>query len=424
MTPPPDPASRRAALGWAAVGLAAHLALAGGALVRAGGDPAYFVHFGTDYPAFPLARAALGDDLHATRGMGHDGQAFWLLARDPLLRDTDAVRHLDYPVYRAQRVGYPAVASAWHLGGERALLWGLLAANLAAVFAGGYAAARLAAAVGGPARAGLAFALNPGVAAGTLLGVSDVLMLAVLLGCLLAVRRGRPGWAVAAGCLAVLTKQVALAGLVGVAVLAPDVPRRTRVLLVLVPAAAAAAWAVYVDHRLGSAGPLGGAPVFTAPFAGYAEAYRTVWLPAGNWGHAVVAGLVLVAAGVALGRVVRRRTLVLAAAVPFACLVPFFRADVLDLALNPLRVAAPLVTLLLIDLAAGGRGPRRVPSRVALRDPTTHRPDVRAAGGASSPGEAPGSTAPYYDGVTRPGRPPASPGGTGTGPPTPPAPSG
>ncbi len=363
MTPPPDPAAgRRAALGWAAAGLAVHLALAGGALATAGGDPAYFVHFGTDYPAFPLARAALGDDLLAARGMGHDGQAFWLLARDPLLLDTESARRLDYPVYRAQRVGYPALAAVWHLGGERALLWGLLATNLAAVFLGGYAAARLAAAVGAPARAGLAFALNPGIAAGTLLSTSDGLMLAALLGCLLAVRRGRLGWAVAAGCAAVLTKQVAFAALVGVAVLAPAVPRRTRVLLALVPGGAAAGWALYVGHRLGSAGPLGGAPVFTAPFAGYAEAYRTVWLPGGNWGHAAVAGMVVLAAGVAVWRVVRRRTLVLAAAVPFALLVPFFRADVLDLALNPLRVAAPLVTLLLIDLSARRGGIRPSPS--------------------------------------------------------------
>lgn len=349
----PHPArSHRTALLWAAVGLAVHLAVSVGALSRNGWNPQWFVHFGDDYQGYPVAHHVFGDSHLAVRGTGHDGQAFWLLARDPLLLgdDWEPNRHLDRPAYRAQRVAYPLCAAPWfQLGGERALLWGLLATNLVAVFLGGYAAALLAAEFG-RARAGLAFALNPGVVAATLLDVADGFSLAALLWCLLLVRWNRIGWAVAAAALAVLAKESAWLSLAGVALLAPGLPRRNRLALAVVPAAFAGLWGVYVRVQLGW--PPAGVREFALPFGGYLDAYRLVWRPGDNWSYAVIAGLVVAAAAVAVWRWWRSPNLLLSATVPVACIVPLFSVNVLNLALNPLRVAAPLVTLLLIDVLA------------------------------------------------------------------------
>jgi hypothetical protein len=330
--------------------------------MKAGGNSQWFVHFGDNYPGYPFARQVFGDRLYHTPGNGHDGQAFWLLARDPFLLDGhwSPRDHLDRPSYRAQRVAYPLFAAPWRLGGEQALVWGLLAMNLAAVFLGGYAAARLAMANGASPRAGLAFALNPGVGVATMLDVADGLALALLLVCLLALHNRRTGRAIAAGVVAVLAKESSLLVLFGAAMLAPTLSRRARLLIVLLPVAVGLVWAGYVRMRLGW--QPAGVREFAAPFQGYLDAYRLIWRPAGNWGYAAIAGLVLLAAAAAVWRWWRRPNLILSAAVPLACVVPFFSVHVLDLALNPMRAAAPLITLLLLDLFGHGEPGRAEPA--------------------------------------------------------------
>lgn len=348
----------RAARRWALLGLSVHLLLVSMFLVRAGGNPQYFVHFGVEASYAPFARQVLGDPLLTPHSDGHDGQAFWLLARDPLLLHGGdvLVRFLDRPAYRAQRIFYPLLASPWRLAGETGLLWGLLATNLALVFGGGLVACSLAEASGAPSRAGLAFSLSPGVLGATIFSLSDTLALALLLGTMLALLQGRRTVAVACAVLGVLTKESTIIGLVGLAALAPRVPLRTRVLLLLVPASAASGWALYARWRLGW--PPSQLEEFAVPFCGYLDAWRRGWSPVGNWFDAVLAFALLPLALLGILRWRSRRSLFMAGAVPFFSLVPFLSAQVLDLAGNSLRVMTPAITLLVLDYYAGLGGDR------------------------------------------------------------------
>jgi hypothetical protein len=155
-------ADRAAAARVAGAGLAVALVLVAFGLLVSGGHVEWFAKFGATSPITSLARDVLGgDDLVVPFDEGHDGTEFWLLARDPLLLHPEvAATYSDSPVYRSQRILYPALAAPWRLGGERALFWGMLAINVAVVFAGGYLTARLAQEVGVDA-GGLAFVVNP-----------------------------------------------------------------------------------------------------------------------------------------------------------------------------------------------------------------------------------------------------------------------
>lgn len=355
----------RLALRWAAGGLAVHLLLAGLFLAKYDGNPQWFVHFGKQGSVMPVAAQVFGRDLLVPHLDGHDGQAYWLLARDPLLLDgRDVVApNLDRPGYRAQRILYPALAAPWRLAGEQALVWGLLVTNLVVVFLGGLIAALLALEAGAPARASLAFALSPGVIIATIMDGSDALAVAALLAALYALVRGRHGWAVAAATAAVLAKEPTYFGIVAVALLATALPRRVRLGLLVVPAGLAAGWAVYARWRLGW--PPSGVQEFASPFWGYLDAYRRGWRPVGNWHDAAVA-VALVPFGVlTVRRWWRRPTLLTTAAVPFVALVPFFSAQVLDLLVNTLRAVAPAVTLVWLDLYVPDPGP--MPSTARLR---------------------------------------------------------
>ncbi len=109
------------------------------------------------------------------------------------------IAYTDRPAYRAERVAYPLLAAPFRLGGEQALVWGLVVVNLAIVAVGAYVTARLAQRIGAPVQAGYAFALNPLVLAALVLDLADALTVATLVGLVLAVRRQRWGVAVALG---------------------------------------------------------------------------------------------------------------------------------------------------------------------------------------------------------------------------------
>ena len=170
--------ARVAAVRASAIGVAAYVVWVTTVLATHGADPSWFVRFGVDAKQTMLGRQVLGSVI-THPGIGADGQLFWILARDPLLlHPQQTAAWLDRPIYRAQRVAYPALAAPWRLFGERSLLWGLLLENISLVAIGSYFTARLAIASGLPARTALAFAFNPGVIFATMFDLSDVLALA------------------------------------------------------------------------------------------------------------------------------------------------------------------------------------------------------------------------------------------------------
>jgi hypothetical protein len=140
-------------------------------------------------------------------GVGYDGQWYFYIAHDPLLRAPDPERFLDLPAYRYGRILYPALAWAVALGQPAVLPWSMLFVNLLAVLVGAIACLDLLRQLGTSRWLVLAYAFSPPM----LIGVSAMLteptsIALVTVGVALALR-GRhwpAGWALA---LAVLARE-------------------------------------------------------------------------------------------------------------------------------------------------------------------------------------------------------------------------
>lgn len=364
VAPPDDVTSQRRVALRSAVLAMVGLAIATVILALAQGGPAYFLQLGERSPGLPQARAVLGANVPTPLADGHDGDFFWQLARDPLLRDEAALdEHLDRPVYRAQRIGYPALAAPWRLAGEGALLWGLVITNIAAIGAGSYALGCWSALRGGPGRLAFAFAFNPLALYALLFDLGDAVALAGLVVALYQYERRREAPMVMAACIAVLAKEPTLAALVAVAILVPGRSMRSRALLVMPAVAAAGAWRLYVLSR--DFGPDPAIGEFSGvPFRGFVDAWRLVWWPDSLVGHAAISLALL---GVALGTVAawiaRRDRIELVAALPFAALTPFLSVFVVSLWYNAVRATGAALLLLTAHLV--WRRPPVEPDRAA-----------------------------------------------------------
>lgn len=315
-------------------------------------NPQWFVRFGPTSGEVELARRVFGPDLAVPYDESQDGTRFWVLARDPLLTDRDTiVAALDRPAYRSQRVLYPLLAAPGRLAGEQGVMWALLLVNVGAIFGGTLCAGLLAAELRAPPRAAYAFGCNPAVIVAFMHDLSDGLAIAGVVAMVLAVRRNRWGWAAFAVTAAALAKEPALLAAVGVA-LVVRAPVRRRLALVAVPCAVVAGWALVVRWRL-PATPLTVTEFVPLPFRSFFESYRSGWSVYRNYPDLLAALAVVALAVLVVARFVRHRSLELAAALPFALIVPFLAEAVVFRAVNSVRSLGPAVTLLVLDVYAG-----------------------------------------------------------------------
>jgi hypothetical protein len=321
------------------------------------GGPAWFVKFGTESTITNYGRSVLGPHVAVPFDEAQDGAQFWTLARDPFLRDdTQLEQVLDRPAYRAQRIAYPWLAAPWRVAGEDAMLWSLVATNVVALTVGAWFTARLAQQLGGRAQIGYVFALNPAAIVALMLDLSEVVALAGLAGTVLFVRRCKWGAATGAAVIAVLAKEAAWPVVVAVAIGSLDANWTRRLRLAAVPAICAGAWALYVRSRFGADGWR--AEEFTAiPFGGYLDAWRLAWRPAQHWGDLIAAVVGVVASFAVVVRFVRRRTIELWAALPYALIVPFFSFQVVNRSINLVRGLGPVLLFLLVDWLASRGAP-------------------------------------------------------------------
>lgn len=342
----PSPGQRRDVLRTAALATLA-MAVVVALMSSTQGGPAYFIQLGEKSRALEFAREILGEDVPTPVADGHDGESFWLLARDPTLSGgKDLAGYFDRPLYRAQRIGYPALASPWQLGGEQALLWGLVLTNLAAVGVGTYLTGASAARQGGPRLSGYVFAANPLVWLALLFDFSDAVALVGLVGAVWALRGRRAGVAGFFGVLAALAKESSLLGLGAVAVLAPRLSRRERALLVVPAGLSAVAWRVYVIAQPGFSSDVQVQEFAIRPFSGYLEAWRLGWSPMGDWAHAAVSiALIPIVLLIVVAWWRHRSSLELCAALPYALFLPFLSGQVLDIPINSVRAVGPALTL-------------------------------------------------------------------------------
>lgn len=205
-------------------------------LVPADGDISRFVVAGDNF----VDPGTVDPTIHVYRdSSGYDGQFFWRLAVDPLTWDLDRHHHgvIFDSAYRPPRLGYPLLA--WGLSGGHApwaattlvavnvLAYGAIAwlgasiARRTVLVAGSGTVTEDTAAPGGAVTrsplAGLLVASTPGLVFALSRDLSDVVALATVLAGVVAVQRGRWGWATAAWVAAVATREQALVVIAGYA---------------------------------------------------------------------------------------------------------------------------------------------------------------------------------------------------------------
>ncbi len=214
---------------------------------------------------------------------GYDGTSYAVLATDPLLRRRDTPHDLDAPSYRATRIVVPLLAWALALGHAGAaivlyqlLCWGL---SIGAV----YLLARWLADDRGSPWWALIAAGGAGIAAAILRTTPDAAALFFMIAALWLHARGRPGLALAAAALAVLTRETSV--LAALAIAADELRTRrwaTAAAFAGVPVAAAAGWQLYLRHALGHAFNTG-ASSFAVPFAWLPHHLAAIFRDGVNW---------------------------------------------------------------------------------------------------------------------------------------------
>jgi len=205
-------------------------------------DVAVLITPGTQDAAAPV----IAHDMPGYRvptGTGHDGQAVYALAREPMHLH-DAGQFVDRPRYRTQRILLPVLAWMLHpQGGGRGLVVAQWAVVAFGVFLTGLGAGALAFALGASAdtarRLAILAPLLPASWACLGLSVPDQLALGLAMGALVLDTQRRPRSALACAALAVLAKETLLVLFLGWAI---ERGRATFVRLFAVPAAIAFTW--------------------------------------------------------------------------------------------------------------------------------------------------------------------------------------
>lgn len=328
-------------------------------LSRFSGDPSGFARFSVG--ASRLAEPLIGDVI-VEAGSGHDGKFFFALANDPWLSDPQALAPwLDDPLYRAQRMLYPAIAGGFGLASPEVIIWSLLVVNVVALAAGSAAAALVATHHGVSPWSGLAFVLNPGMLFEMLIDGSSIVGMAWAFAALALLASNRRIWAAVAFALAVLSRETMLLLVFGAFVFDVVKRRLPDWWLLVVPLLAYGSWTAWARARLGAIEPRLSVSDLNLdpPFRGLAEAVPT-WLGAGGLTVAV-AVLVLAACAVVMLGLWRRASLVSYAAAPFVPLLFILSVPVLAEPFDLTRSIAPVITASSIALLADA-------SRVGARD--------------------------------------------------------
>jgi len=368
---------------WALIGTAVCAALILSAGSRSGFGLKTFVTPGVDGPAVAVMhRDFPGQTLPL--GIGHDGQQFYAIARQPMHWHA-AAASLDRPRYRLERPLYPWLAWLLHPGGGGpGLVVALLAVGAAALALGGTALGTFAVQAGRSARWAVLFPLLPGAMIALRISTADTLAAALLLAALAALERRRGGPALALAVAAVLAKEITLLALVGYALAAR---RREAWVAVAGAGAALGAWYGAVLASVPTTGPQ--VVELTWPFVGLAHSLR--WWQTGQDRDAALltvatALIVVSAAGLRGGW----RTPLGAATLAAASALVVLHWNAVELTFNSARTLLPVDAVALaavlsrpVGRTQAGAGPDAAPSVAA---PTAAEPDSgRLVGADPSP---------------------------------------
>jgi len=305
-------------------------------------NPTVFVAVGEEDLEIREYAERLLDDVVLRPELGHDGRFFFVQANDPWLLDPeDNAEILDRPVYRAQRMAYPVLASAGGLLPPGGVVWGMLIVNVLAMGAGAWASAVLANRYGGSAWWGLAFPLNIGLLSEFNIGGGGVVASAAAFVAVLALSNDRLLRGSLLFAVACLAREVMLISVAGTALWFLATHRRREATLVVLPSAAAVGvWALYVRGVFPEEEPVG-AGNLGFPFVGFLKNFE-------NWlrdPFELVVGLVVVLVLlIFLFRAWRTPSLTAWAFAPFAALAFLLAEPVWNGYFNITRAVAPAIT--------------------------------------------------------------------------------
>ena len=257
----------------------------------------------------PTGPIRIGDMLPADRfwtehtlvqpGVGYDGQWFFYLAHDPLLRAPNPETYLDLPAYRYARILYPALAWALALGQPAAVPWSLLAVNLLAVVVGTLAAIDIVRQLGANRWLAVGYAFSPPVLFGVAASLAEPAALALVAAGVALALRGRHWPAGLAMTLAVLAREPSILVPFGFGLYALALLDWRRAAAYLAPLSVPILWHLSILLRLGALPSAQSPTNFGVPFGGayYRLGLLLGWhpsmlgepLPAANiWPEAVI----------------------------------------------------------------------------------------------------------------------------------------
>jgi hypothetical protein len=380
---PPRPLPVRRLLQLALAGSAVVLALVLVDVSRYGGNPVSLVQPGTKGPSAAVFARDF-PDTQLPDSLGHDGQQFYAIARQPMHVDRVSA-DLDRPQYRLQRPLLPWLAWAVHpSGGGVGLIYGFLLVGFGAMVLGGVSLGAISVTLGGRSWPALAFPLLPGCYVCLRISVADTLSVALALLAIALALRSRWRGAIVAAVLAVLAKEVAIVLLLGYALWRRD---RRSAALVAVPLGAVAAWWAALHILL----PHGGGRIdeLVAPFVGLARSVA-MWADGEELSGMVA---VVLTVGVAVALLVRRGrshpfALAIALQLAFVCVLG---KNVVGPNLNGPRATLALAALAVLLLA--------VPEpRSNRRSPLESHPAGRVNGDGGPAGDpgSPGAQPPQH----------------------------
>ncbi len=257
------------ALPAAVMAMAAALVVGLRLLVAAHGDPTWFIQAGREWVDPRLVPV----HVRVFPGSGYDGQFYFRLALDPADLGRRALGITFDGAFRAQRIGYPALAWLVAGGQAAAVPVALIVVNVAALAALGFLGGMVARLEGRHAAWGLLVAGFFGLVTSLARDLTEPMADALVVGGLVALRRGRPVLAGLALSAAVLTKDPAVLVVlaVGLVRLVGWARRRARPgledLAWIMPGVAFVAWElVLLAVTGGLAGSGAAASNLTAPF--------------------------------------------------------------------------------------------------------------------------------------------------------------
>lgn len=266
----------RSGRAWAVglVGVAIGVVLAMRLLVPNAWDPTALLALGEEATVqTSYAQAILGREVVTRPSLGHDGKFFFIQANDPFYLEPELHgAYLDRPTYRGQRMLYPTLGSLAGLLPPDGVAWGLVVTNVLAMGMGAWGTARLAQIMGGSAWWGLSFPLNLGLMSELFVGGAGLVAFTCAIWSAINAERGRlqqsAWWATGA----VLSREVFLLFIAGMALWWLKSRGGLPWLLVMMPSVAAFVWGGYLRLRLGDTTGIAEVQELGVPFQGMVKA--------------------------------------------------------------------------------------------------------------------------------------------------------